>query len=188
MLYSVVLFLHVGAALVLASALSIDALLMFQVRRATSPNGTKSWLDLWSAVSWMAGGSGFVLLLSGGYLADRMSAWTLAWPKVALATLILIGALGATTSKRMRALRRANALDQAEFFRQLDNPLLKISLSIRIALVFAAVLLMNAKPQLRESLGIVGGFVLIGLAAAFVLPNRPTALSRLSPGDGRLGT
>jgi hypothetical protein len=96
MLYSVVLFLHVGAALVLASALSIDALLLFQLRRATSSSGTKSWLDLWSAVSWMAGGSGFVLLLSGGYLADRMSAWTLAWPKVALATSILIGALGAT--------------------------------------------------------------------------------------------
>jgi hypothetical protein len=100
-LYSLVLFLHVGAALGLASALSMDALLMFQLRRATSPSGTKSWLDLWFTVSWMAGGSGFVLLLSGGYLADRMSAGTLAWPKVALATLILIGALGATHQEIM---------------------------------------------------------------------------------------
>jgi hypothetical protein len=35
--YSLVLFVHVGAALALASVLSIDALILFQFRRATSP-------------------------------------------------------------------------------------------------------------------------------------------------------
>jgi hypothetical protein len=85
-----VLFLHVGAALVLASALSIDGLILFQLRRATSPMRA-TWLDLWSVVPWIAGGSGLVLLLSGGYLTHRMSAGTEAWPKVALAALILIG-------------------------------------------------------------------------------------------------
>jgi hypothetical protein len=59
-------------------------------------------------------------------VADRTSAWTLAWPKVALATLIL---------------------------------------------------LMNAKPQLRESLGIVGTFVVLGLVAAVLIPARRSALS-----------
>jgi hypothetical protein len=106
-----------------------------------------------------------------------MSAWTLAWPKVALATLILIGVLGAITSKRMRALRQAYGPDQSEFFRRSEDPILKISLSIRIALVFAAVLLMNAKPELRESLGIVGAFVVTGLVAAFFIPNRQSVLS-----------
>jgi len=77
-------------------------------------------------------------------LADRMSAWTLAWPKVALAVLILIGILGAVTSRRIRALRRASAAHESEFFRRREDPILKISLSFRIALVFAAVLLMNA--------------------------------------------
>jgi hypothetical protein len=107
--YSLVLFLHVGAALALASALSIDALLLFQLRRATNPSATDLWLDLWRAVPWMAGGSGLLLLFSGGYLAERMSAWTLAWPKVAVVTLILIGALGAATGSRMRELRRVFA-------------------------------------------------------------------------------
>ncbi len=42
--YSLVLFLHVGAALVLASVLSIDALILFQLRRASSPIGrTFGW-------------------------------------------------------------------------------------------------------------------------------------------------
>ncbi len=48
--YSVVLFLHVGAAMALASALSIDALILFQLRRATFPSGTKSLVDLWQGV------------------------------------------------------------------------------------------------------------------------------------------
>jgi hypothetical protein len=97
-IYSIVLFLHVGAALVLASALSIDGLILFQLRRATSPIGATSWLDLWSVFPWIAGGSGLVLLLSGGYLTHRMSAGTEAWPKVALAALILIGILGGVTT------------------------------------------------------------------------------------------
>jgi hypothetical protein len=83
--YSLVLFVHVGAALALASVLSIDALILFQFRRATSPTRANLWLELWPSVPWIAGGSGLLLLLSGGYLADRMSAWTLAWPKVAFA-------------------------------------------------------------------------------------------------------
>src|SRR5258708_13362663 len=89
-IYSLVLFLHVGAALVLASALSIDALILFQLRRATFPSGTKFWLDLWQRVPGIAGGSGLVLLLSGGYLTRRISAGSEAWPKIALASLILV--------------------------------------------------------------------------------------------------
>ncbi len=168
--YSLVLFLHVGAALALASVLSIDALILFQLRRATSPTRANLWLELWPPVPWIAGGSGLLLLLSGGYLADRMSTWTLAWPKVAFAVLILTGILGAVTSRRIRALRRASG-----FFRRREDPILKISLSVRIALVFAAVLLMNAKPQLRESLSIVGAAVVLGLAAASLIPNRGSA-------------
>ena len=42
--YSLVLFLHVGAALALASVLSIDALILFQLRRATNPTrATFGW-------------------------------------------------------------------------------------------------------------------------------------------------
>ena len=182
--YSLVLFLHVGAALVLASALSIDALILFQLRRATFPSGTKSWLDLWQRVPGIAGGSGLALLLSGGYLTHRMSAGTEAWPKVALAALILIGVLGGVTSRRMRALRRTSARDQSEFFRRRGHPILRISLSLRIALVFAAVLLMNAKPQLRESLSVVGAALVLGLVAAFLIPSRESVSSAASSATG----
>jgi hypothetical protein len=62
--YSLVLFLHVAAALALASALSIDALVLFQLRRVTSANGFQVWLNDWTAVPWIAGGSGLLLLFS----------------------------------------------------------------------------------------------------------------------------
>jgi hypothetical protein len=58
------------------------------------------------------GSSGLLLVLPGGYLTNRMSAWSLAWPKVALAALILIGILGAVTSKRMSATRRICAVEK----------------------------------------------------------------------------
>src|SRR5436853_6177691 len=105
-LYSLVLFLHVAAALALASALSIDALILFQLHRATTSTAAHPWLNLWSPVPRIAGSSGLLLLLSGGYLTDRMSAWSLAWPPEPLAAMMLIGTVRAITTQRVSALRR----------------------------------------------------------------------------------
>src|SRR5260370_5775151 len=165
-------------------ALRQDGLILVQMGGAIFPSGTKSWLDLWQAVPGVAGGSGVVLLLSGGYLTHRMSAGTEAWPKVALAALILIGVLGGVTSRRMRALRRTSARDQSEFSRRRGSPILRISLSLRIALVFAAVLLMNAKPQLLESLSVVGAALVLGFVAAFLIPSRESVSSAASSATG----
>jgi hypothetical protein len=144
MLYSLALFLHVGSALALASALSIDGLILFQLRRVRTAAAAHPWLNLWSVVPRIAGGSGLLLLLSGAYLAHRMSAWTLAWPKIALAALIVIAVLGVITGKRMRALRQVCASGEAtefEYATRLKDPVLRVSLCSRIALLFAAVLL-----------------------------------------------
>ena len=171
-LYSLALFLHAGSALALASALSIDGLILFQLRRATTATAIHPWLNLWSAVPRIAGGSGVLLLFSGAYLTNRMSAWTLVWPKMALATLILIAVLGAITGKRMRARRQVCAPGEAgelECTRRLQDPMLKVSLGTRIALLFAAVLLMNAQPAFWESLAIVAGSVVLGSIAALLV-------------------
>ena len=171
-LYSLALFLHVGSALALASALTIDGLILFQLRRVTTAAAALPWLNLWSLVPRIAGGSGFLLLLSGAYLTQRMSVWTLAWPKVALATLILIAVLGVITGKRMGAVRQLRASGEAaefEYARRLHDPMLKVSLGTRIALLFAAVLLMNAQPVFWDSLAIVGGSLLLGPIAALLI-------------------
>jgi len=102
-----------------------------------------------------------------------MSSWTLAWPKIALAALIVIAVLGVITGKRMRALRQVCASGEAtefEYATRLKDPVLRVSLGSRIALLFAAVLLMNVQPGFWESLAIVGGSLLLGSLQPFSFP------------------
>jgi hypothetical protein len=170
-LYSLVLFLHVASALALAAGLTIDALVLFQLRTGP-PTATQTWLKLWSAVPRIAGTSGLLLLFSGGYLTHPMSAWSVAWPKVALAALILLGISGGIAGRRMNALRGICSTGpggEAECVKRLDDPMLTVSLCTRTALLFAAVLLMNTKPDLWQSLGVIGGAVVLGLVVAFIL-------------------
>ena len=48
--------------------------------------------------------------------------------------------------------------------------MLKVSLGTRIALLFAAVLLMNAQPTFWDSLAIVIGSLVLGSIAALLIP------------------
>ena len=76
----------------------------------------------------------------------------------------------------MRAIRRACADAKAinsQLLSRLQDPFLKISLGIRIAVFFAILLLMAAKPELWESVVVVGTFVALGLLS-LVLARRPT--------------
>jgi hypothetical protein len=88
-----------------------------------------------------------------------MSAFEMAWPKVAILALLLIAPFGALTGKRMRAIRHSSAealkMMKSELPRRLQDPFLKVSLGIRIAVFFGIVLLMAAKPELWQSIGIV---------------------------------
>src|SRR5579863_7973904 len=108
----------------------------------------------------LAGAAGAGLLLSGLYLTQKMGAWNLGWPMVALAALILIGALGGIATKRMRALRDVFATGTAkpaELSVRFQDALLRLSISLRIMLILAAVVLMTMKPGLPGSLAIASG-------------------------------
>jgi hypothetical protein len=176
-LYSIVLFFHVGSALVLAAALGMEGMVLGRLRRVTSAREAEPWFGAWAP--WTAGLSLLVLLLTGGYLTGRLAQWALAWPKAALVALVLIGAFGGITSKRMRLARKACSTGEqgdSECLRRLRDPLLKISVNMKIALLFAAVLLMTTNPGLYASWGIVAGGVLVGFLVS--LPG----ISRGAPG------
>jgi hypothetical protein len=101
----------------------------------------------------------------------RMSAFDLAWPKVAIVALLLIAPFGALTGKRMRAIRRSSAAAaemKSELLRRLQDPFLKISLGIRIAAFLGIVLLMATKPELWQSIAIVMVSVVLGLLLSLV--------------------
>jgi hypothetical protein len=108
-LYSIILFLHIAAVLALFASLSFEVLSLFHLRRASDLNDVHRWIDPVPGIRLVAIGSILVVLFSGVYLAVRMSAFDLAWPKVAIVALLLIATFGALTGKRRRAIRRSSA-------------------------------------------------------------------------------
>jgi hypothetical protein len=170
-LYSIILFLHIAAVLALFASLSFEVLSLFHLRRASDLNDVHRWIDPVPGIRLVAIGSILVVLFSGVYLAVRMSAFDLAWPKVAIVALLLIATFGALTGKRRRAIRRSSAAAakmKPELLRQLQDPFLKISLGIRIAVFFGVVLLMAATPELWQSIAIVMVSVVLGLLLSLV--------------------
>jgi hypothetical protein len=176
-LYSVVLFVHVVSALGVFAALSLEAVGLAHLRRAATASEARFWIEFAPGLPALAIGSLVLLLLSGIFMTVQMAGWTLAWTRVAMGALILIGPLGAVTGRRMRAIRAACAANNrsgSDLFAKLRDPFLVFSMNMRIALVLGIVLLMTAKPELRESLGIVVSPVFLGLVST-VFWGRDTA-------------
>lgn len=179
-LYSILLFLHVAAVLVLFASLSFEFLSLSRLRQAPDLDDVRRWVDPVPGIPLMAMASILVVLVSGIYLAVRMSAFDLAWPKVALAALLLIAPFGALTGKRMRAIRRMLAEatpTKLEVLKRLQDPFLKISLGVRTVVFLGIVLLMAAKPEFRQSVAIVVGSVVLGLLLSLVAWRRSEPLS-----------
>jgi hypothetical protein len=175
--YSAVLFVHVASAFGVVAALSLAAVTLARLRRASTVSEARLWIEFAPGVPALAIGSLVFLLLSGIYMTVQMGGWTLAWPKVALGALILIGPLGAVTGRRLRAIQIACATstpNESELFAKLRDPFLVFSMNMRIALVLGILLLMTAKPELRQSLGIVVSSIFLGLVST-VFWRRDTA-------------
>ena len=156
--YSLVLFVHVTAVLALFAALTFEVLSLFHLRRASTLTEVRLWIDPVPRLPLAAMGSLLVVFFSGIYLTIRMSAFGEAWPKVTIAALLFVAPIAATTRTRMRAIRRTCAtatLINSELRGRLQDPVLKLSLGIRIAVMLGIVLLMGAKPELWESVGII---------------------------------
>jgi len=162
--FSAVLWIHVIATLSLVALMTVEAVALRQLGRAPGSPESAFWLDPIPGMRPLAALALLVLLLSGGFLADRASLWKLAWPKVALGIIVAFGALAGLSNRRLRQIRTAVKQDGTsshEVARRIRAPFLKISLSIRNGLLLAAVGLMSIKPDLTVSLGIVVGLALV---------------------------
>ena len=167
-LYSVVLFVHVASAFGIAAALGLAAVTLSRLRRANTVGEARLWIEFAPGVPALAIVSLVFMLLSGIYMTAQVGGWTLAWPKVALGALILIGPLGAVTGRRLRAIKIACAAvtpNESDIFAKLRDPFLVYSMNMRIALVLGILLLMTAKPELRQSLGIIVSSIFLGLVS-----------------------
>jgi hypothetical protein len=167
-LYSAVLFVHIVSALGIVAALSLAVATLSRLRRATTVGEARLWIEFAPGVPGLAILSLVFLLLSGIFMTNQISGWTLAWPRVAVGALLLIAPLGVVTGRRLRAIQIACAASkpsESDILGKLRDPFLVFSMNMRIALVLGIVLLMTAKPELRQSLGIVVSSVLLGLVS-----------------------
>jgi hypothetical protein len=157
MAYSIVLFVHVLAALLLASSMSVEILGLWRMRRANAVSEAQTWLDLAPRLPGVEGISALVLLLSGGYMTSKMTGWGFGWPKVALGAMFLIAPFASMTGRRMRRLKQ-QLLDPTNATAPLDrfkDRFLKLSLSVRSWIFGGIILLMTTKPGLSVSLSII---------------------------------
>jgi hypothetical protein len=179
-LYSLILFVHVTAVLSMFAALGIEALSLFHLRRVATLTEARRWIEPVPHLPLVAMGSLLFIFFSGIYLAMQMAVLDSAWPRVTVGAILLIGPLGALAGKRMRGIRlactEANAIN-SDLIRRLQDPFLKISLGIRIAVFLGIVLLMSAKPELWESISIVGISVVLGFLSSLLVWRRSGSLS-----------
>lgn len=170
-LYSLVLFFHIAAVLALFAALNVEALSLYRLRRVATLAEAQLWIEPVPGLPLVALASLLVVFFSGIYLTIRMSAFDAAWPKVTVVALLCIAALAAISGRRMRMIRRTCATATAigsEVRGLLQDSLLPISLGIRSAVVLGIVLLMGAKPELWESVGILGVSAVLGFLGSFL--------------------
>lgn len=164
--FSGMLFLHVASALGIFAALSLEAMVLYHLRRAAMAQEARSALDFAPRLAAFFGVSAIVALLTGVYLAMQMSAWPQAWFRISMIALVLIVPLGAVSGRKMRSVRALSAVDRASeaLVRSAQEPVLRFSLSLRMALVLAIVFLMTARPGPTQSLAAGAAFLIIGIA------------------------
>jgi len=162
------LIIHITAAFVLCSVLSVEALSLIHLRRASTIEEAQPWIEPVPRLRLFAVGSVLSIQFSGIYLIYRTSSFGQMWAVVAMATFpLLMAPFGNMTARHMRAVRQAfqsKGGSETELLRMLRARLLKLSLGIRIAAFLGTFVLVSAKPGLWGAVGIVASSLAILLA------------------------
>src|SRR6266498_2063296 len=155
--YAIALFLHIVGALGLFVALGLEWTSMLLLRRATTTEQARERMRIASSVRGVTGASLATLLVSGLYLTA--TAWGgVAWIGVALGAMVLMAVLGAALSGPRMA--------ETGPLARLPDPLLWVSIQIRLAVALGIVFLMTFKPNLTGSLLAIALAAVLGLIAA----------------------
>jgi hypothetical protein len=179
-LYTAILFVHAISVLVITAALTMEAWMLFLLRRTVHPDDAQSLTPIVPLIGISAIGSLVIIYATGAYLTESLNSWEFAWPRFAVGEILLYALFGALTGKQLRKISRYSTPDnkshQPEWISLTRSSFLKISLSTRIWIVLGTILLTAAKPPLLESLAIVGGSLICGFAFSLVsFPQKATS-------------
>src|SRR5262249_15715882 len=188
-----ILFAHVAATIGIFAALTIEWVGLKHLSQATSYEQAREWARLWRFLAPLGVPSVVVVLVSGIYMAARLGAWSFAWTKVAVPTLVIVAIAATVFGPPQARLMSAIATNAGRLppllLRDLKQPLFLASLRLRAALLVGLVFEMTARPDPGGAVVMVG-FVLAGvvwaIAAGRGMPS--AAVSRgLAWGGGRRG-
>lgn len=174
-MYSISLFLHIVGALGMFIGLGLEQAGLFNLRRATSAAQAREWLSLVDAKRRIEGPSALVIVATGFYMVA--TSWRhQAWPGLSFLAMVLMAILGAAvTGRKLSAIRRDVSADRARdaaIRARLNDPALRLSSSLRLALAIGIVFNMSVKPGPWVALGSL--LLALGLGALITVA-RPAA-------------
>jgi hypothetical protein len=178
---SVVLFLHLLAAVSLFVAYGIEWTASSLFRNASSTEQVRSWLRVFKVSPPLSGVGLGVVLLSGGYLASLSGAMKQGWIPATLIAIFIALVLGfALILPRMKRIRAAlpsgNDPVSTQLRQLLSDPVLLTAIRVRVMVVTGIVFLMAVKISLVPSL------VALAIAIAFGLIFSISTWSRTAAG------
>lgn len=174
--YSIALFLHVLGALGLFVAFGIEGIGLAALGRASTVEQAREWLGVLGKTRVLGPVSLGAIVVFGIYM--MATAWGgVAWALIALAAMILIAIIGATlTGMRMVPLGRAIASESGALtpalLQRLQDPMLRTSLRLRVAIALGIVFLMTGKPDLTGALLSMGIAIVLGLIPSLPMGSR----------------
>ena len=176
MIRSLVLFTHVVGVLALFVGLGLERIGLDGIQRSTTRAEALPWLQLIAIVPRLFGTALAAIVVSGFYLGARVGVLGNDWMRASYGALLLMAIVGGPVSRSpLRALTRVAdvAVDGTQALRAAAaNPILRLSLRIRVAFGLAIVFLMIAKPAAGESLLVLALASIATIATS--LTRRPT--------------
>ena len=177
MIRSLMLFTHVVGVLALFVGLGLEWIGLGGVQRSATRAEALPWLRLVASVPRLFGIALAAIVVSGFYLGARVGVLGDDWMRASYGALLLMAIVSGPVSRSpMRALTRVADVpaDGTVALRAAAaNPILRLSLRIRIAFGLAIVFLMIAKPAAGESLLVLALASMVTIATS--LTRRTTA-------------
>jgi hypothetical protein len=178
MIRSLVLFTHVVGVLALFVGLGLEWIGLNGIRRSATPAEALTWLRLVVRVPRVSGIAVAAIVVSGFYLGARIGVLGNEWMRASYGALLLMAIVGGPVSRSsMRALTRVadGAEDGTAALRAAAaNPILRLSLRIRVAFGLAIVFLMIAKPAAGESLLVLTLAAIVTIATSLTRRATPS--------------
>lgn len=169
--YTVALFAHILGVLGLFIGIAMDWITILRLRQARTAAQVRERTSLIGVQARLIQIASLLVLVAGIYMTVRVWGWNIPWILVALAAMIVMGALsGGVNARRLRAIQKA-AEDTSETLppvlqRQIVDPMLLTAAQTAGMVGVGVIFLMTTKPDWVGSLITLAVALVLGVVSA----------------------